>query len=167
MPLIQCPECKTEISDKAPSCIKCGHPMAVSAPVGIPAPASVPAPIESKKKVGMVRRLLGLAVLLAVLFYGVKAFNHVNKPAMPVEVKYRRAFLSNGYVTDFKNTSNRQLSILATFSNPTLKTTKTLNLILSPGETKEIGHLEGWNFSSGDTMTLAHHDYQSATWNLP
>lgn len=32
MALIQCPECKTEISDKAVSCPKCGNPMAVSPP---------------------------------------------------------------------------------------------------------------------------------------
>ena len=27
MPLITCPDCQTEISDAAPSCIKCGRPM--------------------------------------------------------------------------------------------------------------------------------------------
>lgn len=30
MALIQCPECKTDISDKAASCPKCGNPMIVS-----------------------------------------------------------------------------------------------------------------------------------------
>ena len=167
MALIQCPECKTEISDKAVSCPKCGHPMAVSAPLNVSPPTSVPAQAGGKKTVSTFRRLVGVVVLLVVLFYGLKALNYTQKPAMPVEVKYRRALLANGYVTDFKNKSNRQLTILATFTNPTLKASKSMSLVLSPGETKEIGHMEGWNFSSGDTMTLAHHDYQSATWNLP
>lgn len=28
MPLIPCPDCKTEVSDKAPACPKCGSPIA-------------------------------------------------------------------------------------------------------------------------------------------
>jgi hypothetical protein len=27
MPLIECPDCKKQISDQAPACIHCGHPM--------------------------------------------------------------------------------------------------------------------------------------------
>jgi hypothetical protein len=27
MPLIECPECKKQISDQSPACIHCGHPM--------------------------------------------------------------------------------------------------------------------------------------------
>ena len=38
MPLIQCPDCGTDISDAAPSCVKCGRPMGVGSrglrPVG-------------------------------------------------------------------------------------------------------------------------------------
>ncbi len=30
MALISCPECKSEVSDKAPHCIKCGYPISLS-----------------------------------------------------------------------------------------------------------------------------------------
>jgi uncharacterized membrane protein YhaH (DUF805 family) len=42
MPLITCPDCQTEISDAAPSCIKCGRPMeseAIGSEVFIPPPS--------------------------------------------------------------------------------------------------------------------------------
>jgi predicted amidophosphoribosyltransferase len=32
MALVQCPDCKAEISDAAPACPKCGRPMAAPAP---------------------------------------------------------------------------------------------------------------------------------------
>ena len=28
MPLVSCPDCNTQVSDKAPACPKCGHPFA-------------------------------------------------------------------------------------------------------------------------------------------
>ncbi len=42
MPLIRCPDCQTEISDAAPSCIKCGRPMeseAIVSEVFVPPPS--------------------------------------------------------------------------------------------------------------------------------
>ncbi len=38
MALVQCPDCKAEISDAAPACPKCGRPMGAPAPVVAPAP---------------------------------------------------------------------------------------------------------------------------------
>lgn len=32
MPLVKCPECESQISDKASTCPKCGHPMKEGAP---------------------------------------------------------------------------------------------------------------------------------------
>lgn len=34
MPLIRCPDCGTEMSDKAPACPKCGRPIAWNQPKG-------------------------------------------------------------------------------------------------------------------------------------
>lgn len=34
MALIPCPECKREVSDKAPACPGCGHPIAMAAAQG-------------------------------------------------------------------------------------------------------------------------------------
>jgi hypothetical protein len=39
MPLINCPECKKQVSDKAPTCPHCGYPIAGVYPT--PAPSNV------------------------------------------------------------------------------------------------------------------------------
>lgn len=88
-------------------------------------------------------------------------------PEMPVLVQYRQALLGSGLVASFRNTSARDLAILATFTNPTLNQSKTFRLDLAPGQTKEVGHLEGWNFASGDTIKLTHNDYKALTVTLP
>ena len=35
MPLISCPDCKTEVSDRAPACPKCGAPIAPPMPARV------------------------------------------------------------------------------------------------------------------------------------
>ena len=166
MALTNCPECKTEISDKAATCPKCGHPMQV-----IPASA----PQKEKPKWGLLK---GFLMVLGVLFLGFiglglwtnanKAKNNtVEKPALPIEVGYRKALLARGLVATFKNDSNRNLSILATFENPTMHQKKSFRLDLAPGGSSEFGHLEGWNFESGDLITLEHNDYSSWKGKFP
>ncbi len=88
-------------------------------------------------------------------------------PDMPVLVQYRQALMGSGLVASFRNTSPRDLAILATFTNPTLHQSKTFRLDLAPGQTKEVGHLEGWTFSSGDTIKLTHNDYKALEVKLP
>ena len=88
-------------------------------------------------------------------------------PDMPVLVHYRQALMGAGLVASFRNTSARDLAVLATFTNPTLNQSKTFRLDLAPGQTREIGHLEGWTFASGDTIKLTHNDYKALTVKLP
>lgn len=57
MPLINCPECKAEISDKAESCPKCGNPMKG---------ATVQIKAEPKKGGGCLKITLIIFVLLSV-----------------------------------------------------------------------------------------------------
>jgi hypothetical protein len=160
MALIQCPECKSDISDKTKSCPKCGHPINT----------------VSVKKVGKVVGAIigGLLIAvgaLVVVAIGDKYFHKsptiAAKPALPVEVGFRKALLANGLVAIFRNISFRELSILATFTNPTMKETKTFRLDLAPNSPKQFGHLEGWNFESGDIITLRHNDYQTWTGTFP
>lgn len=52
MALIACPDCRNEVSDKASSCPKCGHPIAPSPPPlpPPPSPAAPPQLIEQTSK---------------------------------------------------------------------------------------------------------------------
>jgi hypothetical protein len=159
MALIQCPECKAEVSEKASSCPKCGHPIN----------ATVSNANESPKKQGvsLIRNLIGVAVLLTIVVFVYKVMNEVSKPPLPVECQYRRALLANGYVEIFTNKSNKVLSVLATFENPTFKTTKSYRLNLNPNVPVQFGHLQGWDFTAGDKITLVDSSYQTAHYSVP
>lgn len=74
--LIKCPECSNEVSDRATSCPKCGHPIQAAAPQP-PAPeapaetssASSTAP-PKKSQAGAVAVLIVLVAVIALLFFG-------------------------------------------------------------------------------------------------
>lgn len=85
------------------------------------------------------------------------------KPDLPVSISYRQAMMGSGLVSQFTNNSDRFLSIVATFQNPTTNQHTILRLDLTPNVTKEIGHMEGWTFSSGDQITMQNNDYEPIT----
>lgn len=84
------------------------------------------------------------------------------KPVMPIRAAVRRAVLGDGLVLSIHNQSNRNLAFLVSCTNPTLKTTKTFRMDIAAGLAKELGHLEGWRFASGDIVVVSHNDYESA-----
>lgn len=72
MALIQCPDCKTEVSDSASSCPKCARPISAA-----PAPIPAAAPPPAKRSTSPIA-LVVLVVIIAVVYY---------KFAMPKETK--------------------------------------------------------------------------------
>ena len=88
------------------------------------------------------------------------AEQRVAKPDMPISVSMREALIGDGLVAQFTNNSNRFIAVVATFTNPTTNQHLTARLDISPNSTKEIGHLEGWTFVSGDQILLEHNDYK-------
>lgn len=78
MALIKCPECQTEVSERATACPKCAHPLGgrgpddvATAPAAMPASAAKPTQTVSVKRIGVV---LGLIVGLPVLIIGTVAY---------------------------------------------------------------------------------------------
>ncbi len=109
--------------------------------------------------------LLGIAPLLVLL--AVLGFTGCSKPAMPVSVTSREATLDKSLVAQFRNNSNRHLTVLVRFENKTLGQVKDGYIEIAPLETKEIGWMEGWKFMSGEYVTLAHEDYAAQTVRVP
>jgi hypothetical protein len=79
MALIQCPDCKTEISDKAVSCPKCGHPIKVPQSsvdtTGSKSPTREPSKeprtdMETASKCAFVGFLLGFGLFWGGCFHG-------------------------------------------------------------------------------------------------
>ncbi len=83
------------------------------------------------------------------------------KPAMPITVSMREAMLGSGLVAQLSNHSDRFIGLLITLTNPTTTHTKTIRLDIDAYGMRELGHLEGWIFVSGDQILIQHNDYRS------
>jgi hypothetical protein len=81
------------------------------------------------------------------------------KPPLPVRVTFRDALLGSSLVARIENLSERHLRLMVSVRNPTLSRTGRFELELAPGEHEELGHLEGWSFSSGDEVGIYQDDY--------
>jgi hypothetical protein len=89
------------------------------------------------------------------------------KPALPVVVGFRSSMLGRGLVAVIENTSDRYLSVVLTVRNPTLSTAKRFQLELDPKSSTHFGHLEGWQFTSGDEMALLNDDFAPLKLRVP
>jgi len=76
------------------------------------------------------------------------------KPALPVVIGFRASILGKGLVAVIENTSDRYLGVVMTVRNPTLSTAKRFKLELEPRSSTDFGHLEGWQFTTGDEVGL-------------
>jgi hypothetical protein len=122
---------------------------------------------NKKKGVSGLRRVIGVVVLLSIVLFVAYVVKEASKPQMPIQVAYRQALLSNGLVAVFKNTSKREISVLATFTNPKINVSKKFKLDLSSNKPYEFGHMEGWNFQHGDIITLENNGYSELKVSFP
>ena len=118
-------------------------------------------PSPSSVKFSIVASILGLIILAAVFFSFVNG--QVN---FPFKVDYRKALTGNSYVAQIVNTSDKVQSVKATFHNSTFNRTKVWALIVNAHQNKEIGYLEGWPGSSGDTVALESNGH-TKTFTIP
>lgn len=89
------------------------------------------------------------------------------KPALPVVVGFRSSMLGRGLVAIIENTSERYLTVVLTVRNPTLSTSKRFKLELEPRSNTHFGHLEGWQFVSGDEIGLLNDDFTPLRLRVP
>jgi hypothetical protein len=162
MALIECTECKKQISDKASACPQCGAP--VSATSNSQSANTVSAP---KKKTSWFTWLVAVVLAVSAIWYFPKAQKEANLPPMPVEVKFRKAVLGPGLVLQVKNTSSRHLSLMVALKNPSTNQEKTYRLDAAPSTAVEVGHKEGWILASGDQLQITHNDYKAWNGSIP
>ena len=75
-------------------------------------------------------------------------------PALPVVINFRSSILGKGLVAAIQNTGDRYLTVVLSVRNPTLSIAKRFKLELDPRSSTDFGHLEGWQFASGDELGL-------------
>jgi hypothetical protein len=89
------------------------------------------------------------------------------KPDVPLRLALRSSAMGKGKVVVFKNMTTRSLSVAATFRNPALNMEKAFRLDFAPDEEKPFGHLEGWQFESGDEITLVNQQFETKKIKVP
>jgi hypothetical protein len=89
------------------------------------------------------------------------------KPALPVVVNFRSSLLGKGLVAKIENTSDRYLTVVLTVRNPTLSTARRFKLDLDPKSSTDFGHLEGWQFASGDEVGLFNDEFGALKITVP
>lgn len=156
MALIQCYECKKEISDQAPACPNCGAPIAKNGK------QSTPSPTKAKTH-PFTWFVLVVIVALVVTCTQSQGFKEEHLPPLPVTVGVRDAVLATGKVLQVKNTSANTLMVVVTLSNSTTQQRRSYRLDIPADGVSEIGHLEGWTVASGDQIEIRNDAYK--TWN--
>lgn len=89
------------------------------------------------------------------------------KPALPVVVNFRSSILGKGLVAVIENTSERYLTVVLTVRNPTLSTARRFKLNLDPKSRTDFGHMEGWQFASGDEVGLFNDEFGALKITVP
>ncbi|MHB1092210.1 hypothetical protein [Thiobacillus sp.] len=89
------------------------------------------------------------------------------KPALPVVIGFRSSILGKGLVAEIENTSDRPLVVILAVRNPALSTARRFKLDLEPGSRTDFGHLEGWQFASGDEVGLFNDEFRALTVTVP
>ena len=89
------------------------------------------------------------------------------KPGLPVVVNFRESMLGRGLVAVIRNNSDRYLTVVLSVRNPTLYTVKRFKLDLEPQSSTDFGHLEGWQFASGDEFALFNDEFAALRLNVP
>jgi hypothetical protein len=90
-----------------------------------------------------------------------------SKPSLPLVVGFRSSMLGKGLVAVIENTGDRYLTVVLSVRNPTLSTVKRFTLELGPRSSTDFGHLEGWQFASGDEVGLFNDEFAALRLSVP
>ena len=113
------------------------------------------------------REIEQLKAQLAYKETDVQAAAAAAKPALPLVVGFRSSMLGKGLVALIENTSDRYLTVVLAVRNPTLSTAKRFKLELEPKSSTDFGHLEGWQFASGDEVGLFNDEFGALRITVP
>jgi len=89
------------------------------------------------------------------------------KPALPVVVNFRSSILGKGLVAVIENVSNRYLAVVLSVRHPNTSRVRRFKVDLEPQSKTDFGHLEGWEFVSGDNLSLINNEFGVLTLSVP
>ena len=88
-------------------------------------------------------------------------------PDLPIAISFREAFDKKGLVAKFQNKSDKHFALPVVLTNRELLQRRTKTLELGPWQSAEIGWYEGWNFVTGEFITVQHADYKPLSMSVP
>lgn len=89
------------------------------------------------------------------------------KPSLPVAVNFRSSILGKGLVAVIENHSDRYLTVVLSVRNPTLSVSRRFKLDLDPHSKADFGHMEGWQFVSGDELAVFNDEFKPLRLSVP
>ena len=96
----------------------------------------------------------------------VRAFRERDLPALPIEVKYRDGLITNGYVLNLRNTTDKTLRVDVAITQGNGETQR-FETMVSGNQVQEFGRLEGVTIASGDTILVSSGGYKSVKAKIP
>ena len=76
-------------------------------------------------------------------------------PEVTIAISFRKALLSNGSVAILKNTSSQPTPMTLQFIRASTGQQRTVQVVIDPTRSIEIGEREGWAFLSGDEIKVS------------
>jgi len=75
-------------------------------------------------------------------------------PDLPIELSFRAAVMGNGLVLKLDNLTPREFPVKVNATSPTFGKTRVFEILIPAKKIVEIGHMEGWAFTKGDTVSI-------------
>jgi len=85
--------------------------------------------------------------------------------ALPLTVTTRKALAGAGKVLQVQNRGGDGLRLTIVLHNAQNQTSST-EAGIDPNQTREIGHMEGWAFVTGDEVAIASPGYRTERWKV-
>lgn len=126
---------------------------------------SQPNPIMKTRHPHVTAYLLALFLALMTLSDARAGFFD---PPLPVQITFRDPIFGTGRVMQILNKSGKSLEFVFVWKSKTTgKKTSWKSTMADSALRGEFGHMEGYPFASGDTVTISHPDYKTLTVEVP
>jgi type II secretory pathway pseudopilin PulG len=88
------------------------------------------------------------------------------KPDLPLQLSFRHALVASGLVLTIRNPSSTELPVVAQFTGSGARS-QAFRLVIPSNGAKDVGGLEGWAFSPGDSVSLSNPNYRVLNQTVP
>jgi len=89
------------------------------------------------------------------------------KPELPIRVTVRPSIGGGSLVAQYRNNSNKFLTVRIKLRNATVNQTQDVTLNIGPNRVTEHGWAGGWSYRSGETIDISHSDYETLELRVP